>query len=208
MVIIGVLLIALAAVAGVLLFMGTGSLVDTVDVEILGGTLSLPPVILLVTGMVVISVFWFGWFLLRVGTVRSHRRRVAAKEAAREAEEQRLAEEARMKEEVAARDRQLAEERRRHEEREAELKAEADKRVAEQHISTETARRRAEVAEARATDRPASESAPRDPDGAPAADGPAAERRAAADGPAAERKAAADGPTSETPPPPPPPTKG
>lgn len=205
MVIIGVLLIALAAVAGVLLFMGTGSLVDTVDVEILGGTLSLPPVILLVTGMVVITVFWFGWFLLRVGTVRAHRRRVAAKEAAREAEEHRLAEEARMKEEVAARDRQLAEERRRHEEREAELKAEAEKRVAEQHISTETARRRAEVAEARATERPAGDTSGTATDPAPgtgakaATDGTPADRR---DGP---RPAPADGSGSEPPSPPPPP---
>ncbi|WP_299446706.1 hypothetical protein [uncultured Phycicoccus sp.] len=172
MVIFGVLLIIVAVIAGVLLFMGTGSLTDTVDFEILGGTLSLPPVALLVTGMVVITVFWFGWFLLRVGTTRAHRRRAAAKEAAREAEEQRLADEARLKEELAARDRELAEERARHEQREAELRREADERVADQHVSTETARRRAEVAEARAGERrpgtaePAADpAAPADPPG-------------------------------------------
>lgn len=162
MVIFGVLLIIVAVIAGVLLFMGTGSLTDTVDIEILGGTLSLPPVALLVTGMVVITVFWFGWFLLRVGTTRAHRRRLAAKEAAREAEEQRLADEARLKEELAARDRELAEERARHEESEAALRREAEERVAEQHVSTETARRRAEVAEARAGDRHAEAAAPRE----------------------------------------------
>lgn len=157
MIILGVLLILLAVVAGLLLFTGIGSLTDTIDFQVLGGTLSLPPVVLLVTGMVIITLFWFGWFLLRVGTTRAHRRRVAAKEAAREAEERRKADEARMKDEVEARERQLAEERRRHEEREEALRREAEARVAEQHVSTETARRRAEAAEARAGDRPAAE---------------------------------------------------
>lgn len=149
MVIIGVLLILIAVVAGILLFIGTGSLSTPVDINLLGGTLSLPPLVFLVTGMVVITVFWLGWGILRMGTRRSYRRRVEAKETAREAEERRLADEARMKEEVAARERQLAEERARHEEREAELRREAESRVAEQHTATETARRRAEVAEAR-----------------------------------------------------------
>ncbi|KRE60860.1 hypothetical protein [Nostocoides sp. Soil756] len=154
MVILGVLLVLVALVAGILLFIGTGSLTDTVDIPVLGGTLSLPPLALLVAGMVIITVFWFGWFLLRVGTKRSHRRRVEARESAREAEERRLADEARMKEEVAARERQLEDERRRHEEREAELRRDAETRVAEQHTATETARRRAEVAEARTETRP------------------------------------------------------
>ena len=134
MVILGVLLVLLAILAGVLLFIGISSLTTTVDFEILGGTLSLPPVVLLVTGMVIITIFWLGWVLLRVGTVRAHRRRVAAKEAARGAEERRL-----------------------HEERAAALRQEAETRVAEQHVATETARRRAEAAEARAGDRPAAE---------------------------------------------------
>lgn len=149
MVILGVLLILVALIAGVLLFVQTGSLTDTVDINVLGGTLSLPPLALLITGMVIITLFWFGWFLLRVGTKRSHRRRVAAKENARETEERRLADGARMKEEVSARERQLEEERRRHEESEAQLRTEAETRVADQHAATETARRRAEVAEAR-----------------------------------------------------------
>lgn len=170
MVLIGVLLIIIAIVAGVLLFMGTGSLSTPVTVDVPGGSVELAPVVLLVTGMVVISVFWFGWFLLRVGTVRAHRRRVARKEAARQAEEQRLAEEARMKDELAARERQLAEERRRHEEREAELQREAESRVAEQHVSTETARRRAEAAEARAGDRPSAETIARGDAAVPGSD--------------------------------------
>ena len=43
------------AEAGVLLFAGTAQLTDTVDISILGGTLSLPPHTLLVTGMVVMG---------------------------------------------------------------------------------------------------------------------------------------------------------
>ncbi|MBM6404593.1 hypothetical protein JQN72_10110 [Phycicoccus sp. CSK15P-2] len=151
MALLGVLLVIAAVIAGVLLFIGTGSLSTPIQVDVLGGTVEFPPIVLLITGMVVISVFWFGWFLLRVGVKRGHRRRQEAKEAERLAAEQRLADEQRMKDEVAVRERQLEEERRRHEEREAELRQEAEERVKEQHTATETARRRAEVAEAEAT---------------------------------------------------------
>ncbi|WP_205859485.1 hypothetical protein [Phycicoccus flavus] len=161
MVVIGVLLILLAVAAAVLLFLGTGSISTPVTVDIPGGSVEFAPVVLLVTGMVIITIFWFGWFLLRVGTVRAHRRRVSRREAEREAEEQRLAQEARMKEEVEARERELAEERRQGEIREARLRQEAEERAAEQHVSTETARRRAEVAEARAGDRPSAEAVTR-----------------------------------------------
>ncbi|GAA4410036.1 hypothetical protein GCM10023168_29270 [Fodinibacter luteus] len=131
MVLLGVLLVLLAAAAGVLLFAGTAQLTDTVDVEILGGTLSLPPLTLLVTGMVVISLFWLGWAILRSGLRRGKRRRVQAKEAAAAAEAQRVEDERRLKEEVAARDRQLMEERRLREEETAQLRQEADARGTE-----------------------------------------------------------------------------
>lgn len=112
MVLLGVILVLLAAGAGVLLFVGTAQLTDTVDITILGGTLSLPPLTLLVTGMVVISLFWLGWALLRGGLRRGKRRRTESKEAAREAEARRVAEEKRVREELAARERALDEERR------------------------------------------------------------------------------------------------
>ena len=116
MVLLGVVLVLLAAGAGVLLLIGTAQLTDTVDISILGGTLSLPPLTLLVTGMVLISVFWLGWAMLRGGLRRGKRRRVEAQEAAAAAEARRLEEERRMQEEFAARERQLVEERRRHDE--------------------------------------------------------------------------------------------
>ncbi|MFQ6172212.1 hypothetical protein ACK8HX_11450 [Oryzobacter sp. R7] len=122
MVLLGLILVLLAAGAGVLLFAGTARLTDTVDIEILGGTLSLPPLTLLVTGMVVITVFWLGWALLRAGLRRGKRKRVEAKEAAAAAEARRVADEQRMKEQMAARDRELADERRRREEETAALR--------------------------------------------------------------------------------------
>ena len=122
MVLLGVVLVLLAAGAGVLLFAGTAQLTDTVDVELLGGTLSLPPLALLVTGMVIISLFWLGWAFLRAGLHHNKRRRVQAKEDAAAAESRRVAEEKRLQAEVATRDEQLAEERRLREQETAALR--------------------------------------------------------------------------------------
>jgi FtsZ-interacting cell division protein ZipA len=122
MVLLGVVLVLLAAGAGVLLFAGTAQLTDTVDVELLGGTLSLPPLTLLVTGMVVISLFWLGWAVLRGGLRHNKRRRVQAKEEAAAAEARRIAEEKRLQAELSTRDEQLAEERRLHEQETAALR--------------------------------------------------------------------------------------
>ena len=126
MILIGVLLVLLAAAAGVVLFAGTAQLTDTVDIDVLGGTLSLPPLTLLVTGMVVITVFWLGWALLRGGLRRGKRRRVEAKEATAAAQAQRAEDERRMQEEFAARDRPLLEERRRTDEQSALLRGQGD----------------------------------------------------------------------------------
>lgn len=119
MVLLGIVLILLAAGAGVALFAGTAQLEDTVDVGLLGGTLSLPPLALLITGMVVISLFWLGWAILRGGLRHNKKRRVQAKEDAAAAkvdaaaaEERRIAEEKRLQAELSTRDEQLAEERR------------------------------------------------------------------------------------------------
>lgn len=122
MVLLGIILILVAVAAGVLLFAGTAQLTDTVDISILGGTLSLPPLTLLVTGMVVISLFWLGWALMRAGLRRGKRRRVEAKEAAATAEARRVEEERRVKEQMDARERELAEERRRRDEETAALR--------------------------------------------------------------------------------------
>ena len=119
MVLIGVILVLLAAAAGVVLFAGTAQLTDSVQIDVLGGTLSIPPLTLLITGMVVISVFWLGWVLLRGGLRRSKRRRVEAKEAAAAAEAKRVEEQKRMQDEFAAREQALTEERRLREEAEA-----------------------------------------------------------------------------------------
>ncbi len=122
MVVLGVVLVLLALAVGILLVAGVASLEGTIDVSVPGGTLSFPPLTFLVTGMVVISVFWLGWVVLRTGVRHGRRRRAEAKEAAHEAEVKRTAEEARLKEEFAARERQLIEERRRHDSETAELK--------------------------------------------------------------------------------------
>ena len=119
MVLLGVILVLLAAAAGVVLIVGTAQLEDTVQIDVLGGTLSIPPLTLLVTGMVVISVFWLGWALLRSSLRRSKRRRIEAKEATAAAEASRAEEQKRLQDEFAAREQALTEERRRREAAEA-----------------------------------------------------------------------------------------
>lgn len=126
MVLLGVILVLLAAGAGVLLFIGTAQITDTVDITILGGTLSLPPLTLLITGMVLITLFWLGWAMLRGGLRRNKRRRVDAKEAAATAEARRVEDERRMQDEFAARERQLVEERRQREQETTALRAQTD----------------------------------------------------------------------------------
>lgn len=154
MIILGLILVLLAVAAGILLFEGTSALTDGVDIDVLNGTISLPPLALLLTGAAVISVFWLGWALIRHGVKRGSRRRRQAKEEAALAEQRRVESERKMQEEFAQRERTLAEERRRHEEETTALRRDADERVEEQHLSTEEARRRAEIAENDLRNRP------------------------------------------------------
>lgn len=86
MILLGVILILIAAAAGISFYTGALQLTDTVDIEVLGGSISIPPVALLIAGAVIISVFWLGWALLRSGIKRSSRKRKEAKEAVRAAE--------------------------------------------------------------------------------------------------------------------------
>lgn len=146
MIIIGLILVLLAIAAGILLFEGTSQLTDGVTIDVFGGTITLPPLALLITGAAVITVFWLGWVLMRQGMKRGARRRRAAKEEAALADQRRVDNERKMQEDFAQRERQLAEERRQHEEETAALRRQTE----EQHLSTEEARRRAEIAEAEA----------------------------------------------------------
>ncbi|EAQ00445.1 hypothetical protein JNB_09739 [Janibacter sp. HTCC2649] len=150
MIILGLILVLAAIAAGILLFEGTSQLTDKVDIDTFSGTFSLPPLALLITGAAVITVFWLGWVLMREGFKRGARRRRAAKEEKALTEQRRVENERKMQEEFAQRERQLTEERRRHEEETSTLRREGDARVEEQHLSTEEARRRAEIAEAEA----------------------------------------------------------
>ncbi len=143
MVLLGVILVLLAAAAGVVLIAGTAQLTDSVQIDLLGGTLSIPPLTLLVTGMIVISVFWLGWAMLRGGLRRAKRHRVEAKEAAA-AEEARRREEAqeqqRLKDEFTAREKALIEERRLREQAEARADEHATTTVGSDRPTTSTER--------------------------------------------------------------------
>ncbi|MEO7420963.1 MAG: hypothetical protein ABIU87_01045 [Ornithinibacter sp.] len=130
MIVLGVILVLIAAAVGLGLIAAMVQLTPSVELDVPGGTLSLPPVAVLVTGMVIVAVFWLGWVMLRSGVRRSRRQRADAKASAREAEQARVEKEQRTKEEFAARERQLVEERRRHEEERAALLKEADARAA------------------------------------------------------------------------------
>ncbi|MBR7743381.1 hypothetical protein KC207_08775 [Phycicoccus sp. BSK3Z-2] len=151
MILLGIVLVLVALGLGALLVVGAVRLEDPVVIDVLGGSVNLPPIVFLVAGMVLISLFWLGWAVLRTGARRSRRRRHDTKEAERRAKEQRAAEEQRMKDEVAARDRQLEAERRAHEEETQRLRREADERNAGRQSGPGTESRRAEVTDGRGT---------------------------------------------------------
>lgn len=147
MILLGLVLIAIAVAGGALLFIGTSTLKDPIEVEVLGGTVGLPPLAMLIAGALVILILWLGWVLLVAGIRRSSRRRKERKAAARVAAEELAARDRALQEGHAAHERLIAEERRQRETDAQDARAEADARVAEQHRATEEARRRAEVAE-------------------------------------------------------------
>jgi flagellar basal body-associated protein FliL len=85
-ILLGLILVLLAIAAGVLLFLATQSLSAPVDLDAAGYQVGMTPLALLVTGAVVMLVFWLGLALIR-GSVRRRRRPVReAKEAQRQAE--------------------------------------------------------------------------------------------------------------------------
>lgn len=139
MIILGLILIVLALVAALFLFVGTTAL-DPIQLEVLGTTYNMSPLALVISGAVAMTLLWWGWALVRMGTRRRVRKSREAKEAARQAELDRAARE---KENQAKWERELRD-------RERQVR-ESEARLADQKISTEEARRRAEVAEHRTT---------------------------------------------------------
>ena len=142
MIILGLILIVLAVVAALILFAGTSAL-DLIDFNILNRTYEMSPLALVIAGAVTMTLLWWGWSLVRMGTHRRVRKSREAKEAARQAA---LDREAREKENQAKWERELRERERQVRETEA--------RLAEQRVSTSEARKRAEVAEHKIEGRP------------------------------------------------------
>lgn len=138
MIILGLILIVLALVAALFLFVGTSAL-DSITLDVLNQTYVMSPLALVIAGAVTMTLLWWGWALVRMGTHRRVRKSREAKEAARQAE---LEREAREKENQAKWERELRERERKVRETEA--------RLAEQRVSTSEARKRAEVAERKA----------------------------------------------------------
>ncbi len=88
MILIGLLLILVALAGGAFLFAGTSGLSSQkIDIDLLGVTVSLPPLSLAISGALVVLILWLGWALLRSGTKRSARLRREGKEQARVAKE-------------------------------------------------------------------------------------------------------------------------
>ncbi|NLJ54894.1 MAG: hypothetical protein GX344_12290 [Intrasporangiaceae bacterium] len=92
MIILGLVLIIVALLLGLLLVLGTQAL-DPIPLEILNQTYHMSPLALVIAGAVAMTLLWWGWALVRMGTRRRARRSQAAKEAARQAELDRAAQE-------------------------------------------------------------------------------------------------------------------
>ncbi len=147
MVILGLLIILVAIAAGAVVYLGAASLSDTFTFDVLGAQVTTNPLGFVLGSAVVVLLLWLGWSIVRVGMRRNARRRRDHKEAERQAEIERTEAEQRRGEELAARERELQEERDRAQAEADRLRAEADARLEEQHMATETARQRAQVAE-------------------------------------------------------------
>ncbi len=121
MIVLGILLILVAAGLGILAWTAASSVPGRTDLDALGVSVGLTTVQLLALGALLALLLWFGWATLRRG-VRVQARRRRERKAAREEAERKRAEEQR----------------------------EAEEQLAAQRRATEEARRRAEEAETRA----------------------------------------------------------
>lgn len=92
MIVLGLVLIILALLLGLLLVLGTQAL-DPITLEVLNQTYLMSPLALVIAGAVGMTLLWWGWALVRMGTRRRARKSKAAKEAARQAELDRAAQE-------------------------------------------------------------------------------------------------------------------
>ncbi|MFN2319842.1 MAG: hypothetical protein ABR500_09195, partial [Dermatophilaceae bacterium] len=148
------------------------STLDPIPFEVLNRTYEMSAIALVIAGAVTMTLLWWGWALVRMGTHRRVRKSREAKEAARQAE---LDREAREKENQAKWERELRE-------REREVR-ESDARLADQKVSTSEARKRAEVAERQVDTQAHTGPAAADrPGGGPAIDRPATGRPGDTDG--------------------------
>lgn len=163
MIILGLILIVLALAAALFLVLGTSAL-EPIPLEVLNQTYEMSPLALVISGAIAMTLLWWGWALIRMGTRRRVRKSREAKEAARQAELDRAAQE---KENQSKWERELRD-------RERQVR-ESEARLAEQKVSTDEARRRAAVAERRAEADPVEEGRPTG--GGSPADGSDAPRR-------------------------------
>jgi hypothetical protein len=85
-ILLGLLLIVVAVGAGVWLVLGSQSLTTPVDLHTAGYHVGVTPLALLITGAVVLLVFWLGLALIRGSVQRRRRPQREAKEAQRQAE--------------------------------------------------------------------------------------------------------------------------
>ncbi|MBK9474956.1 MAG: hypothetical protein IPL94_01615 [Tetrasphaera sp.] len=112
MIAVGIILVLLAAGAGYLLVVGVASIDKDILITLPFGTLELPPVTFLILGMVVVSLFWLGWVLLRAGMRRSARLRREHRDLEARAKADTIAAQKRLDEQSASPQAPLAQERR------------------------------------------------------------------------------------------------
>ena len=86
MIVLGLILIVLAVAAGALLFVGTQPLTEPVDLEAVGVTASVLPLVLLIAGAAVMLLFLLGLAMIRGSVRRKTRRRRETKELEHKAE--------------------------------------------------------------------------------------------------------------------------
>lgn len=86
MIVLGLILIVFAVAAGALLFVGTQPLTEPVDLEAVGVTASVLPLVLLIAGAAVMLLFLLGLAMIRGSVRRKTRRRRETKELEHKAE--------------------------------------------------------------------------------------------------------------------------
>jgi membrane protein implicated in regulation of membrane protease activity len=147
-ILLGLILIVVAAGVGLVLVLATESLTEPVSLAAAGFEVSMTPLALLIAGAVVLLLFWFGLELVRASVRRRSRRRRDAKESerqsqldaeTRQAEDERRADEARRIEEA----REQGREEGREEARQAEARRSAEQQARER-VETEETRRAAD----------------------------------------------------------------